>query len=177
MAMQRKRVLVIPNGFDLEVFRADASAREAFRLEIGAPGTAPLVGIVARVHPDKGYDTFLAAAERVAQTTDARFVLCGEGATSANQALCSEIQRRGLTDACHLIGSRSDMPRIYASLDVAVSASNTEAFPLAVGEAMACEVPCVATDVGDSRMLVGKHGKQSFPQPSLTHSRPPSRTC
>jgi glycosyltransferase involved in cell wall biosynthesis len=52
------------------------------------------------------------------------------------------------------------MPRIAASLDIsAVSSAYGEAFPLVVGEAMACGVPCVVTDIGDSRFLVGNTGR------------------
>jgi glycosyltransferase involved in cell wall biosynthesis len=51
------------------------------------------------------------------------------------------------------------VPRVLAGLDVLASSSVSEAFPLAVGEAMACGVPCVATDVGDSALMVGQAGR------------------
>jgi glycosyltransferase involved in cell wall biosynthesis len=59
----------------------------------------------------------------------------------------------------HLLGQRRDVPRIQASLDILTSSSISEAFPLTVGEAMSCGVPCVATDVGDSALMVGNCGR------------------
>jgi glycosyltransferase involved in cell wall biosynthesis len=51
------------------------------------------------------------------------------------------------------------MPRFFAALDIATSPSRSEAFPMAVGEAMGCGIPCVVTNVGDSAMIVGNTGK------------------
>ena len=63
-----------------------------------------------------------------------------------------------LQDCFHLLGIRNDIPRLTASLDLCVSSSTSEAFPLIILEAMACGVPCVVTDVGDSGEIVGKTG-------------------
>jgi glycosyltransferase involved in cell wall biosynthesis len=73
--------------------------------------------------------------------------------------LATQIRDLGITDRCHLLGPRSDMPRICAALDVMALSSISEAFPLVLGEAMACGVPCAATDVGDARLIVGKTGR------------------
>lgn len=60
----------------------------------------------------------------------------------------------------HLLGIRHDMPRLMAACDIVTSASRFgEAFPLILGEAMSCGVPCVATDIGDSAVLVGDAGR------------------
>jgi glycosyltransferase involved in cell wall biosynthesis len=76
-----------------------------------------------------------------------------------NGVLVEQADALGISGRCHLLGPRRDVARIHASLDVAVSSSISEAFPLAVGEAMACGVPCVATDVGDSALMIGETGR------------------
>jgi glycosyltransferase involved in cell wall biosynthesis len=154
-----EKMHVIPNGFDTTRFRPDAAARADLRRELGVEPHAPVVGLVARYDPFKDHAGFCRAAARVAKARpDARFVMCGRGVDHANRALHSLIAELGIADRCHLLGPRNDVPRVLAALDVLASSSVSEAFPLAVGEAMACGVPCVATDVGDSALMLGQSG-------------------
>jgi glycosyltransferase involved in cell wall biosynthesis len=158
-----ERFEVIPNGFDLGRFRPDAAARAEVRAEVGVPDGALLIGHLARVAPPKDPVTFLRAAGRVApRLPSARFLLAGEGATAESPALARAIEEARLGDRVQLLGRRDDVPRLLNALDVSTLSSSGEAFPLVVGEAMACGVPCVASDVGDSAFLLGDTG-QTFP--------------
>lgn len=153
------RLTVIPNGFDTDHFCPDPAARAAIRREIGIRDDAPLVGLVARYDPVKDHASFLRAAAILRHAfPDARFLLCGDKVDASNAALAAQIESLGIASACRLLGPRRDIARIHAALDIATSASLSEAFPLAIGEAMACGVPCVATDVGDSALMIGDTG-------------------
>ena len=150
---------VVPNGFDLEQAKADPSARAWLRAELGVSSETLLIGIVARFHPHKDHRNFIRAAARVHEIdSDVHFVFCGMGIIWQNQQLAEWIDQASLRERCHLLGPRADVPRIFAGMDVAASASSSEAFPVVLGEAMACGIPCVVTDVGDSAMIVGKTG-------------------
>ena len=162
------RTEVIPNGFDTEVFRPDPAARLRIRREIGVDPDATLIGLVARFDPVKDHANFLRAAAILARRLpQARFLLCGDKVDGQNASLTEQLDALGIADRCHLLGPRSDVNRIHAALDVATSSSVSEAFPLAIGEAMSCGVPCVATDVGDSARIVGPTGRIVPPRDPL----------
>jgi glycosyltransferase involved in cell wall biosynthesis len=150
---------VIPNGFDLEQVKPSASARVSVREELGIPRNAPLIGMAARFHPHKDHRNFVRAAELLCkQIPNVHFLLCGMDVGWQNSRLAGWIESAGIREHCHLLGQRGDVCRLFAAMDIATSASRSEAFPVVVGEAMACGTPCVVTDVGDSAMMVDQTG-------------------
>jgi glycosyltransferase involved in cell wall biosynthesis len=152
--------VVIGNGFDLTQFAPNDVARHRIRGELAIGLDAPVVSLIARDHPVKDHATFLRAASSVSRDVpDTCFVLVGRGVDAANVRLTALITELGLGGRVRLLGERSDIPAIMAATDVMVSSSWTEAFPNVVGEAMACGVPCVVTDVGDSSWIVGDTGR------------------
>lgn len=154
-----ERMEVIPNGFDIEVFRPDQEARLAMRKEMGLSETAFLIGLAGRFHPQKDHRNFVRAAALLRENhPEVHWVLCGEGIARTNPKLAAWIEEAGIGDRCRLLGPLEDMTRFHAALDIATSSSLGEGFPNVVGEAMACAVPCVVTDVGDSARLVGETG-------------------
>lgn len=155
-----EKSVVIPNGFDLDLFRPNAAARVEVRHELGLPIDVPLIGLVARYHPAKGHRTFVEAARLLAACrSDVHFVLVGDGVDWENHELAGWIDATGPRDRFHLLGRRRDAPRLQASFDLGTSSSAGESLSLVVGEAMACAVPCVVTDVGGSAYLVGDTGR------------------
>ncbi len=151
--------VVIPNGLDCQMFAPDGEARLQVRSELGVEQDTILVGLVARYHPMKDHAGFLRAAALVARThPSARFALIGRH-IKEQPALRALVARLRLQDHVLLLGERPDMPRLTPALDIACSASAWgESFSLATGEAMACGVPCVVTDVGDSAYIIGDTG-------------------
>ena len=150
------RMTVIPNGVDVTRFQPDPAARAELRAELGLTDNDFLIGLCARFHPTKDHATFIKAARDI---PDARFLLCGRDVTESNSLLMKMIDEAGIRSRCHLLGPRNDMPRVYSALDLLVSSSRSEAFPLTIAEAMACGRPCVVTDVGDSAVIIGETGR------------------
>lgn len=146
----------IPNGADTTLFVPRRVRNGPLRQAVGVPPEAPLVGQVGRLSAEKGPDVFVRAALAAhAVMPDVHFVLIGEGPLRTE--LEQTVARLGLTDRLHFAGLQSDMANMYAELDMVVSASRSEAMPLAVLEAMSSGVPVIVTRVGGLPDLV-QHG-------------------
>lgn len=163
-----KRWEVVPNGFDITRLRPNGDVKSRIRKELGVPnnslkgnkrsGPFFLIGLIARYDPMKGHETFIRAACHLLQERiDVHFILAGRDVEWGNRELASQIPA-AFHGHFHLLGQISDTQTITAALDIASSASLGEGFSNTVGEAMACGVPCVVTDVGDSSYLVGDTG-------------------
>lgn len=161
----RAKIRVIPNGFDTERFAPDQTARAAARGELGIPDDAPVIGLCARLDPMKDQPGFLAAAAILAgRLPEARFILLGQGVEPGAPGL-EAAGAPPLAGRCHLLGRRPDPEHWYNAMDLHVSASAFgEGLSNAVGEAMACGVPGVVTDVGDSAALLGEAGRSAPPR-------------
>lgn len=152
--------LYIPNGFDLERLKPDPAARGRFRGELGLPSETRLIGLIARYDPMKDHETFIRAALDVLNRgAEVHFVLAGPGVDAANQALMGPVTAQGQATYFHFLGDRPDVPAMMPAFDIyTMSSAFGEGFPNAVGEAMSCGVPCVATDVGDAAWIIGDTG-------------------
>ena len=155
-----RRWLTIPNGFDMAELHPNRAAGHRRRAELGIRSDATAILMPARFDPMKDHATFLAAAAQVAPgCRDIVFALAGAGADPANSALNSMIAAHGLHARILLLGERSDLDALYPAFDVVVlSSAYGEGCPNVLGEAMACGVPCVATEVGDSALMIGDTG-------------------
>lgn len=149
------KIHVIRNGIDLRPFnKAIPSLRDAFE-----PEGYLIVGLIGRLSKEKGIDIFLQAASRIlVDFPRAKFVAIGDGPD--RDKLNSIIDELNIREHASLLGRRDDMPSVYASLDVMVSASRQEGLPMAILEGMASRLPLVATTVGEvpSVVLDGRTG-------------------
>ena len=84
--------------------------------------------------------------------------LLREGVSSENRKIIDQIQSLNLCESVLLLGLRKDVSEVLNAFDLLVSSSVGEGFSNAIGEAMAVELPCVVTDVGDSARVVGSTG-------------------
>jgi len=150
-----QKLSTIPNGIDLEVFRADSSLRNVGRTRLGLAQDQLLIGFVGKWDPHKGVESFLDALKLLSDWgREVQFLMVGKDLLFENSQLVDLVERRQLTDHAHLVGPVPDVQTYLNALDVMVSASETEGFPNVIAEAVACGVPVVATDVGDSKLLL-----------------------
>jgi glycosyltransferase involved in cell wall biosynthesis len=151
---------VIPNGFDGARFRPRPEAKARLRRELNVAPDDAVIGLVARDHPMKDPGNLVRAAALLrARGHAVHLVIVGCGLDQTHRELNALVRECGLGDRVSLLGERTDVPEVVAGFDVAaLSSAWGEGFPNVVGEAMASGVPCVATDVGDCRWVIGPHG-------------------
>ncbi len=139
-------VSLIYNGVDLERYDHQVPCC-TLREEYGLPESGPLVGVVARLEPEKGHPTLIDAWPAVlAAYPDASLLIIGEGSRRAD--LEAQVATLGLGASVIFTGRRDDVPAVTKSLDVAVLPSYREAQGLTILEAMALARPVVASNVG-----------------------------
>jgi glycosyltransferase involved in cell wall biosynthesis len=144
-----EKIRLVRNGIALRPFGGVVGSLGE---ELGL-GVAPIVGLVGRLAWEKGVDVFLqAAALALAEVPEARFCVVGEGPD--REKLEGLIDALNLRKSVTMVGRRDDMPAVYASLDVMVSASRQEGLPIAILEGMASGRPLVATAVGEVPKVV-----------------------
>lgn len=149
------RVVVIPNGVDGAVFRgADGAARARGRARLAVGEGATLVGSVGRLEEQKNFGALVRAAGALAGRFPGLHVaIAGEGSEAA--ALAAAAETCGLAGRVRLPGRIDDVPDLLAALDVFVLPSLWEGMPLSLLEAMAMEVPVVATATPGAAEVLG----------------------
>ena len=155
-----ERIVVVPNGLDLELFDREAARPLEAPVKVLA-GPGPVVAVVGNMkHAVKGHTDLLLAAHAVLSTApECRFVLVGDGELRAE--LEQRARELGIAHAVEFAGRRTDVPAILSRCQLAVSASHREGLSNALMEAMAARLPVVATGVGGNVELV-RDGRSGF---------------
>lgn len=160
--------VTINNGFDLNKFSPISSEEKLIlRVNMGLNANDIIIGMVARYDYMKGHDLLLEAVDILINSKGCqfiKFVLVGKGIDEYNDKLLAKLDKFGFRDRFVMMGERKDVHKIIPVFDIYISSSLGEGFPNVIGEAMACQVPCVVTDVGDCAVLVGKYGEVVPPQ-------------
>lgn len=160
-------MITIPNGFELDKFYKQQDAKKSLTSELDLPVNKPLIVHIGRWSPQKDYPNLIKSIKLIQQKNmEVNFLLCGMGIDKTNKELINLLKENKVEKNIMLIGRREDIPRILSAGDGLVSSSLGEGFSNVIGEAMACETPCIVTDIGDSAYIVGQSGIVVPPQNS-----------
>ena len=148
-----RKLLTIYNGVDLETAELSPEERGRLQAELHLSPSAPVVGIVGRLYPEKDHGTFLRAARQIAHARpDVRFLIVGEGASRLS--IETEVRRLGLTGEVHVLGHRDDARSLIQMMTVLVMTSTSEGLPNVLLEAAVAGVPIVTTAAGGAAEVV-----------------------
>lgn len=151
------RGVVVENGIDTQMFYPNPTNKESMRQEIGVPVDAKVFGIVARMDFVKGYVILAKAAKEVlSRYENVYFVSVGK----INESILQECRLilGELSSRFIFLGAKAEVFKYYNAFDFVVSSSLSESFSNSIAEAMACGIPCIVTNVGDSANIVGDCG-------------------
>ena len=155
----RAPVTVVPNGYSGEAFAPDEARRARVRSQLGIAADEFALGTLSRWHAEKDIPNLLAALALLNRRgLRLRAYLVGHRLDADNAELGSAAQACGVLDQLVLLGRREDVPDVLRAIDLHVLPSRSESFPNSIAEAMLSGTPCVATDAGDTRMMVGDAG-------------------
>jgi glycosyltransferase involved in cell wall biosynthesis len=161
LGYQPQKMVAIPNGYDVSEFAPNLAARQELRQQWQISDGTTLFGMVARWNPQKDHANLIAALADLKTQTQSPWhcVLVGSKLSADNEAVVELLDRFQVKDRVTLLGIRTDIPAVMNALDLHVlSSAYGEAFPNVVAEAMACERPCIVTNVGDAGLIVGDTG-------------------
>jgi len=155
-----RNMTVIPNGFDFSYLKINNKFTKEFRSLNNIRNDVFLIGMVARYDPQKDHKNLLEALKIILnQKVNFLCILVGKGLTIDNIEMLEQAKQMGVSENLLLFGQTENINYIMNVIDLHVlSSSYGEAFPNVIIESMACGTPCVATDVGDSRQMIGNLG-------------------
>jgi glycosyltransferase involved in cell wall biosynthesis len=150
--------VVIPNGFEVDLFKKNNIKRSMKRSELDILPNDFVVGIIGRYHEIKNHNLFISISgilKNKYNVENIKFVMVGEGLNWNNDDIVQKISENGLERQFILLDKQNNIPEVLNLFDTFVLCSKSEGFPNALGEAMLVEIPSITTDVGDCAWLLG----------------------
>jgi glycosyltransferase involved in cell wall biosynthesis len=155
----KKKLHLIRNGYELNQFYPSKIKRVAFRKKFKIKKKIPLIGYVARFHPQKNHTYLLNALSQLnSKNVDFFCVLAGSQINKKNKELILQINKLNLSNKIILLDHYKNIPQLMNALDIHVICSLTEGFSNVLAETMACGIPNITTNCGDASLVVGKTG-------------------
>ena len=141
-----KKIKVIYNGIDVERFKPNGESRHLTRQKLGIREGEIVLIHVARLNPLKDHLAAVKTFDHIREHPKIRLLIVGEGEEEQN--IRNAIADRNLESTVSMLGLRKDIPDLLNAADACLLTSRSEGIPLTLAEAMATELPCIATDVG-----------------------------
>lgn len=163
----RKKIFTIPNIINHNYFKNISSEKMSVYQEFEIPNNMKLIGVFARIHPMKDHMNLLRAVKLINETKNIyknKISLICVGGVAVKEVKShyykNLLEFSNLNLNVKWISERQDIPRLMSACDLTVLPSDSgEGFPNSIAESMSCEIPIVATNIGDSKKIISSFGK------------------
>lgn len=163
----RKKIFTIPNIINHNYFKNISSEKMSVYQEFKIPNNMKLIGVFARIHPMKDHMNLLRAVKLINETKNIyknKISLICVGGVAVKEVKShyykNLLEFSNLNLNVKWISERQDIPRLMSACDLTVLPSDSgEGFPNSIAESMSCEIPIVATNIGDSKKIISSFGK------------------
>lgn len=152
----KEKIVVIPNGFDVDRFKKNDELRNIYRTELGISNKKLVLGNIGRFAPAKNQVSFIKACiSLLNKGYDFDIILAGRDVNTDNAQIKELV---GSRTNFKIVGQLDKPEKFYNAIDVFCLTSLTEGFPNVLGEAMLSEKVCLTTDAGDAKEILGNSG-------------------
>ena len=149
---------VILNGVSTNKFKPDKIMRNKFRKKLDISEDCFLIGNISRYNPLKDHDNLLKSLTLLDKNINYKCLLIGLNLNNKNSSLVKKIKDYDLTERIILYGKTLEVQNIINALDIHVLSSKMEGFGMVILEAMSSGVPCISTNVGSAKDIIGETG-------------------
>ena len=155
--LSSEKLTVLENSVDYERFAKVSISKEDAKRKLGLPSDAFVFGTIARFGPYKGHKFLISGLEKVQnEVPSAHLLLIGEG--PLKEDVQKQVTTAGIDQSVHFLGQRNDIPELLRAMDAFVLPSvGSEGMPRVLLEAMAADVPCIATNVGGIAEIISSN--------------------
>jgi glycosyltransferase involved in cell wall biosynthesis len=157
-----KKFVFIPLGFDINLYKPikNIDIKKTIDSNFLIKKTDFIIGCVARWHEQKNHSFLLNSFKTINKSSkNIKLILVGTEMDISNKKLMNLIRINNVLDYTLLLGPRDNIHELMNIFDLNVLVSYSEAFPNVLGEAMSSGTPCLSSNVGDAKDILGDYGK------------------
>ena len=150
---------IIKNGVSTKIFKPNLKLRKKIRKKLKISNDCLLLGNISRYHPIKDHDNLLKALSILnIEKIKFKCILVGDGLTNNNKEILNKIKKFKLTDNIILFGKSYEINIVINALDLYILSSKKEVFPNGNFRGNVFRIPCISTNVGDAKAIIGNAG-------------------